>query len=82
MQRCIYKDVLGDFAGGPVVKNPASSAGDVGLISGQGTQIPHVGGQLRLCATTTEPVCSRACTPRLERSPWGTTKIPHAMTKT
>ena len=34
-----------DFPGGPVVKNPSSSAGDVGLIPGQGTKIPHSAGQ-------------------------------------
>ena len=32
-----------DFPGGPVVKNLPSNAGDVGLIPGQGTEIPHVG---------------------------------------
>ena len=31
----------GDFPGGPVVKNPPSSTGDVGLIPGRGTKIPH-----------------------------------------
>ena len=30
---------LRNFPGGPVVKNPPSSAGDVGLIAGQGTKI-------------------------------------------
>ena len=35
---------VGDFPGGPVVKNLSSNAGDVGLISGQGTKIPHAGG--------------------------------------
>ena len=44
----------GDFPGGPVVKNPPSNAGDVGLIPGQGTKIPHAAGQLSLCAATTE----------------------------
>ena len=29
-----------DFAGSPVVKNPLSNAGDVGLIPGGGTEIP------------------------------------------
>ena len=29
-----------------MVKNPPSNAGDVGLISGQGTKIPHAVGQL------------------------------------
>ena len=35
-----------DFPGGPVVKNPPSNAGDVGLIPGWGTKIPHATGQL------------------------------------
>ena len=39
----------GGFLGGPVVKNPLSSEGDTGLISGQGTKIPHVSGQLIPC---------------------------------
>ena len=29
-----------------MVKNPPSNAGDVGLIPGQGTKIPHAVGQL------------------------------------
>ena len=33
--------LLGDFLSGPVVKNPSSRAGDVSLIPGQGTKIPH-----------------------------------------
>ena len=43
-----------DFPGGPVVKNPPSNAGDVGLISGRGTKIPHAAGQLSPRATTAE----------------------------
>ena len=43
-----------DFPSGPVVKNPPSNAGDMGLIPGQGTKIPHAEGQLSPCATTTE----------------------------
>ena len=46
---------LGDFPGGPVVKNLPSSAGDTGLIPGQGTNIPHAVGQLSPHVTTTEP---------------------------
>ena len=44
----------GDFTGGPVVKNPPYNTGDTGLISAQGTKIPHAAGQLSLHATTTE----------------------------
>ena len=43
-----------DFPGGPVVKNPPSNAGDLGLIPGLGTKIPHASGQLSSRATTTE----------------------------
>ena len=33
-----------DLPGGPVVKTPPSSAGDWGLIPGEGTKIPHAAG--------------------------------------
>ena len=33
-----------DFPGGPVVNNPACNLGDVGLIPGWGTKIPHACG--------------------------------------
>ena len=29
-----------DFAGGPVVRSPPSSAGDLGVIPGRGTKVP------------------------------------------
>ena len=45
---------VGDFPGGPVVKNPPSCAGDAGSIPGRGTKIPHAAGQLSLCTATTE----------------------------
>ena len=45
---------LGDFPGGPVVKNPPSNAGDTGSIPGRGTKIPHAMGQLSPPASTTE----------------------------
>ena len=44
----IKKLRLRDFAGGPVVENPPSNAGDVGSILGGGTKIPHAAGQLSL----------------------------------
>ena len=43
-----------DFPGGPVEKNLPSNVGDVGLIPGWGTKIPHATGQLSPHATTTE----------------------------
>jgi len=48
-----------DFPGGPVVKNSLSSAEDQGLI-------PDAMEQLSSSTTTTEPMCSRACSPQLE----------------
>ena len=41
---------VGDFSGGPVIKNPPSKAGDAGLT-------PHAAGQLSLHNATTEPLC-------------------------
>ena len=52
-----------DFPGGPVVKNPPSNVGDTGSIPGQGTKIPHAGGQLSPCTTTTEPVSHKLQSP-------------------
>ena len=50
---------LRDFPGGPLVKNPCSSAEDADSIPHQGTKILHATGQLSLntemkilCATT------------------------------
>jgi len=53
MQKLIYRD----FPGGPVVKNLPSNAGDMDLISVQGTKIPHAMEQLSLRAATAEPAC-------------------------
>ena len=47
-----------------MVKNLPSSAGDMGLIPGQGTKIPHISGQLSPHTETIEPKCSRAHTPQ------------------
>ena len=89
-----------------MVKNLPSNAGDTGSISGWGTKIPHAVGQLSPRATTTElarlnararvpqttePTCSGALAPQLEReNPHATTrekpvqqqKILHATVKT
>ena len=54
----------GDFLGGPVVKNPPFSGGDLGSIPDQGTKILYISGQLRPSAITKE-----IHTPQLERSP-------------
>ena len=61
-----------------MVKNPSSNAGDTGLIPGQETKIPHAVGQLSPRAATTEPACSGARAPQLERSPRATPKARHS----
>jgi len=45
-----------DFPGGPMVKNPPSNGGNMGLVSGWGTinKIPQAIRQLSLQATTRE----------------------------
>ena len=50
--------VLGDFPGGPVVKNPPSNIRDVKSIPSRGTKIPHAAGQLNPRAATPKPTCS------------------------
>ena len=57
-----------DFPSGLVVKNSPSNAGVLGSIPGGGTKIPRVAGQISPRTATTEPVCSRARVPQLERS--------------
>ena len=54
----IKKLRLRDFAGGPVVENPPSNAGDVGSILGQRAKFPHVTEELNLGAAATESWCS------------------------
>ena len=44
-----------DFPGGPVVKNPPCSAGEVGLIPGQGTKIPTCYRVTKRARCNTEP---------------------------
>ena len=46
--------VLGDFPGGPVVKNLPCNAGNTNSIPGQGTKISHPGEQLSPRITTKE----------------------------
>ena len=57
------KAVHGDFPGSPVVKNSPSNAGDVVLIPGRRTKIPHAVGPLSLCATSREPECHKLQSP-------------------
>ena len=47
--------ISGDFPGGLVVRNPPSSAGNVGSIPGRGTRIPHAEEQLSPQTAITEP---------------------------
>ena len=44
-----------DFPGGAAARSLPCNAGDVGLIPGQGTRIPHALEPLSQWATTTEP---------------------------
>ena len=53
-----------DVPGAPVVKNLPSNAGDVGSISGRGTEIPHVVGKLSLHTAT-----RKVYMPQLEKLP-------------
>ena len=43
---------LGDFPGGPVVKNPPFNAKDMGLIPGPGIKVLHAVRQLSLSVVT------------------------------
>jgi len=43
-----------DFPDGPVIKNPCSNSGDMGLIPGWGTKIPYTTGQVSPHTTTRE----------------------------
>ena len=57
LQFAIFKTVMRDFPAGPVLKILGFLCRDAeakGSIPGQGTKIPHAGGQLSLCITTTE----------------------------
>ena len=63
------KQVCKGLPGDPVVKNQPSNAKGASLISGWGTKIPYVAGQLNRHITMTETLCI-------------VTKIPHTATKT
>ena len=54
------------FPGGPVVKNLSCNAGGMGSITGLGTKIPHVNGQLSPHTTTSKPMHSGAHKPQLD----------------
>ena len=86
-QKSRYKSECRDFLGGPVVKNPPSSAGDAGSIPGQGTKIPYATGQLSSRTTSTEltrlqrenprarvPACRKNCRAHELWSPGTTTR--------
>ena len=51
----------------PVVKNPPSNAGDMGLIPGQGTKTPHALGQLSPCAAIREASSPQVLSPHSTR---------------
>ena len=71
-----FKVRPGEFSNGPVVKNPPCSAGDTGLIPGQGTKIPHAMEQLSPCTAARESMHHS------EKIPHDSTKSSHATTKT
>ena len=48
--------INGDLLDGPVIRNLLSNVGDVSLIPGRGTKIPHAAGQLSPHIATAEPV--------------------------
>ena len=54
---------LRDLPGGPAVKSLPCNAGDVGLIPGQGTKIPHATEQLSPHASTREPAYHKLWSP-------------------
>ena len=71
----IHSEVsLGDYTGGPVLKNPLCNAGDMGSIPGEGTKIPHATERLSPGTATTKPECSKAYMPQLESSRAGAPK--------
>ena len=51
---CFKTANLGDFPGGPVVKDLPCNADKLGSIPCQGTKISHASEQLSLCIATTE----------------------------
>ena len=79
----------GDLPGDPVVENPPSNAGDKGLISGQGTKLPHAMGQLKWVllvekppgASTTEPMCPGVHAPQQEEPMHRKEEPTHARTQ-
>ena len=55
-KKVLFKKILQDFPGGPVVKNPACNAGNTDSIPGQRTKTPHASDQLiGLLGATAEP---------------------------
>ena len=59
---------MGDFPGGPVVKNPPCNAGDASLIPAQGTKIPCATKQLSLHATSRESLHTAMKTQRGQKT--------------
>ena len=74
---------MGDFYGGPVVKNLPSKTEDACLIPGQGTKIPHTAGQRSLHATSREAhVLQLEKTAHLMKSPHCSEDDPAQLNKT
>jgi len=69
LYQVIHSEVsLGDYTGGPVLKNPPCNAGDMGSNPGEGTKIPHATERLSPGTATTKLKCSKAYMPQLESS--------------
>ena len=67
-QNCLFKKLSDwEFPGGPMVKNLPSNAGDMGSIPGWEITRSRDAGQLRWCATNSEPALSGVCLPQLQR---------------
>ena len=62
-----------------MVEMPPPKAGDVGLIPGQGTKIPHAAGQIKAAPQLLSPHAFCPDTATREKP---ATKIPHAANKT
>ena len=80
---CAKEDGWG-VPGGLVVKNLSCNAGDMGLIPGCRTKIPHAAEQLSPCTGT--PLLSASTTTRVSASHWkirhDAARTPSAATKT
>ena len=71
-----------DFPGGPEVKNPPCNAGDMGLIPGRGTKIPHAMELLSPRTTTREFMYFTERSRLMQQRSWVLQLRPNAATST